>query len=267
MVCSLVTLPEPGPSQGARQGSCIYMSPGVPWGIWSPLRGTVARDWRAPWDLVCTCGTLLQWHYRFQLVPANKRGLRKFWGRHSNAQGFQRHKADPEQGPHLPGSKSYTVIWVFLSTQKFCFWLQKNQYLCVIEYLQIIKKFLRIPLQNINHSFIHQLLLSSYSTPGIVLGAVNRTTYKVDIVPYLHEPYTLAGLQYFKLLNVFSHRQFIYMAQGQEVQKNAQWKNSFLGQWKYLAWYYDDGYMSLYISCSHYEDHLCRRYTCMSLEG
>ena len=62
---------------------------------WSSLGYLVTPEGNSGQGLESTCGTLLQWHCRLQLVPANRRGLRKFWGRHFNAQGFQRHKADP----------------------------------------------------------------------------------------------------------------------------------------------------------------------------
>ena len=45
---------------------------------WSSLghlvnpKGRVVEGWRAPWNLVCICGTLLQWHWQLQLVPANR---------------------------------------------------------------------------------------------------------------------------------------------------------------------------------------------------
>lgn len=71
----------------------------------TPGRGTVGEDWRAPWDLVHTCSILLQWHYRLSWSHPT----RKLWGRCSSAQGYLRHKADPEQGSHLLGSKSYNV--------------------------------------------------------------------------------------------------------------------------------------------------------------
>lgn len=104
-ICSLVTLLEWGPSHRARQGWCIHVSPGVPWGIWSPLRGTVARDWRAPVAPCCNGTVGSSWSQPTGGVSEN---FEEDTSMHRASRGTRL-----TQGPHLPGSKSYTVSAFF----------------------------------------------------------------------------------------------------------------------------------------------------------